>query len=205
MQDRPFDIIAIGASAGGLSVISDILRRLPDDFPIPILVVQHRSVDSVNLAKLLTRGVALFVKDAEDNEKAMPGHVYVAPPDRHLVVREGGILKLSDYERVSYSRPSIDQLFFSVAQIYGKKAIGAVLSGANRDGASGAVAIKFKGGRVFVQDPEECLAGYMPRSVLDTMCFDFVLPAEEIARAIMALVMVPGASAIFPAQKVVSL
>jgi two-component system, chemotaxis family, protein-glutamate methylesterase/glutaminase len=161
-----YQLIAMGVSAGGLTALSSILQTLPEDFPLPIVVVQHRAKESDALALVLQSSSRLRICEIEDKMSADPGKVYIAPPDYHVLM-DRGHLALSVDEPVTYSRPSIDVLFESVADECGAAAIGVILTGANRDGAHGLRRIKDAGGYVIVQDPNTAEVPYMPRAALE--------------------------------------
>jgi len=185
-RDWRYNIIAIGASAGGLQALTEVLRPLPADFPA-ILVVQHLDPShKSHLASLLARKTGKKVKQAQHGEPILPGIVYIAPPDEHLLVGPGRI-QLAHSQLVHFSRPSIDLLFESVAGMYGSRSIGVVLSGSNRDGAMGIRAIKQAGGTTLVQDPETAEFPIMPRSAIATNCVDYVVPLQEFAGKIEQL------------------
>jgi two-component system chemotaxis response regulator CheB len=156
-----FGLIAIGASAGGLSAVCQLLGALPDHFDIPIAIVQHRARESALLAELLQDCTPLPVVEVEDKQPIAPHHVYIAPPDYHMLV-DGGAFALSVEELVLYSRPSIDVFFDSAADAYGAGVIGVVLTGANRDGSNGLRNIVVRGGRAFIQDPATAEVNAMP-------------------------------------------
>src|SRR6185503_4465111 len=169
---RRFDVVAIGTSAGGLNALSQVLRSLPRNFPSSIVVVQHLSPTHKSwMANLLGRSTRLPVKQAEHNEIMLPGTVYTAPPDEHLLVGPGKI-QLAHSQLVHFSRPSIDLRFESVAGTYGSRAIGVVLSGSGRDGATGIRAMKEAGSITIVQDPEAAEFRPMPQAAVDTGCVD---------------------------------
>jgi two-component system chemotaxis response regulator CheB len=146
-------LIAVGTSLGGLDAMRILLRPLAKNCTASIVIAQHRSAQAdETLVELLARACALPVSEPCDRDPIEPGRVYLAPADYHLLV-EPGCFSLSVDPPVSYARPSVDVLFESVADAYRSAAVGVVLTGANRDGADGAAAIKRAGGRVFVQDP----------------------------------------------------
>ncbi|MFI7063735.1 chemotaxis protein CheB [Kribbella sp. NPDC050124] len=184
-----FDIVAIASSAGGIRALSLVLGGLPFGFPVPVLVVQHLDPrHETVIADVLGRRSTLKVKLAEANEHAAPGTVYVAPPNRHLLVGPGGELTLSSSELVHFVRPSADLLFESVAGAYGARAIACVLTGSGSDGAMGVSAVKSRGGTVIAEDPESAEFSGMPEAAVSTGSVDFVLPLGEIADVIAALV-----------------
>ncbi|WP_030683962.1 chemotaxis protein CheB [Streptomyces sp. NRRL B-1347] len=182
-------VVAVASSAGGIHALNVLLGALGGDLPVPVLVVQHldprhRTV----IADVLARRTELRVKLAEEGERTQPGTVYVAPPDRHLLVDADGILTLSNSALVHFVRPSADLLFESVAGAYGPRAIACVLTGTGVDGAMGVDAVKTRGGTVIAQDPQSAEFNSMPRAALGTGAVDFVLPLEEIAAVIRGLV-----------------
>ena len=183
-----FDIVAIGASAGGVEALHVVAAALPADFAVPVLVVQHMDPRHKSmLAGLLARRCHLRVKQAADGETVQRGTIYIAQPDMHLIVR-GGRLVLTDTKQVHFSRPSIDLLFHSVADTYGDRAIAVILSGSGVDGADGIRAIHAKGGTTIVQDPASAAHAGMPQAARATNCVDFTLPLEEIGPALASLV-----------------
>jgi len=185
-----FEIVALAASAGGLQALSQVLSGLPADFPAPVVVVQHLDPRHRSLmAQILGRRTPLQVKQAQGGEALEPGVVYVAPPDNHLLVDAGGTLSLSHSELVHFVRPSADLLFESVAASYGDRAIAVVLTGAGRDGAMGVEAVKKMGGATIVQDEETAEHAGMPSAAIATRRVDFVLQLDEIAPALVTLVM----------------
>ncbi|MGN6848455.1 MAG: chemotaxis protein CheB, partial [Sphingomicrobium sp.] len=140
-------VIAIGGSAGGIRAAVEILSLLPADFPLPILFVLHLSaLLPSRLVEVLALKTKLRVKWAQWGERALPGTVHVAPPDRHLLLKPNGRLALSDSDRVNYWRPAVDRLFESVAEVAGANSIGVVLSGSMFDGMRGIAAIRDAGG-----------------------------------------------------------
>lgn len=182
-----FELVVIGTSAGGLTALETLLSGLPADFPLPLVLVQHRSVDSGEmLGTLLRRHCLLPVREPQDKEPMLPGRVYLAPPDYHLLVEAGGFA-LSTDRPVRYARPSIDVLFESAADAYGAGVIGIVLTGANSDGARGAERIKARGGVVMVQEPTTAECPIMPRATLDRVTVDRVASLEEIAADLVRL------------------
>jgi two-component system chemotaxis response regulator CheB len=188
-----FDIVAIAASAGGLNAISAVLAPLPAEFPATIVIVQHLDPRHRSLlAEILSRRTTLPVKQAEEGNILHPGTVYIAPPNRHLLVNPDGTLSLSQSELVHFVRPSADLLFDSVAGSYHDRAIAVVLTGTGNDGAMGIEAIKKMGGTVIVQDEETSQFYGMPDAAQKTGMVDFVLPLAEIAPALITLVTQKG-------------
>lgn len=184
---RNFDVVAMGASAGGLVALTHVLRSLPRTFPSSIVVVQHLAPGHKSwIADLLGRSTPLKVKQAEHGEILLPGMVYTAPPDEHLLVGPGKI-QLAHTQLVHFSRPSIDLLFESVAGTYGSRSIAVVLSGSGKDGSSGIRTIKEAGGVTVAQLPETAEFRPMPEAAIETGCVDFVLRLEEIGQKLTEL------------------
>jgi two-component system, chemotaxis family, protein-glutamate methylesterase/glutaminase len=185
----PFELVAIGSSAGGISALMRLLDGLPEDFPVPVIIVQHldRRHETV-IAEVLGRRSNLPVKLAEHEEKAKPGTVYIAPPNRHLFIGADKVLTLADTELVHFVRPSADLLLESAAGAYGGSTIACVLTGSGQDGAMGVRAIKARGGTVIVQDPASAEFRGMPDAAVEATAVDFVLPLDEIPPVICRLV-----------------
>ena len=185
-----FDIVALAASAGGLAALIEILSNLPADFKAAIVVVQHLDPRHPSLmAEILSRRTALKVIQGEDGDKLIPGTVYIAPPNNHLLVNTDGKISLSQSEMVHFLRPSADLLFESVAASYKERAIAVVLTGTGNDGAMGVEAIKKMGGTVIVQDQKTAEFPGMPSAAIKTGNVDFILPLPEISSALQTLVM----------------
>ncbi|HET7365493.1 MAG TPA: chemotaxis protein CheB [Burkholderiales bacterium] len=183
-----FDLVTIVASVGGLQAMEKILAGLPADFPLPIAFVQHRVTDKPEmLAKVLARHTTLKVKLAEEGETLRPGTLYVALPTLHLQVDPDRTLHHVDGVRVRHVLSSGDRLFESAAQALGRRVIGVVLSGYDKDGAAGARAIHGAGGFMIAQDAVTSPAPGMPLAAVETGCVDAVLPVEFIAPALVAL------------------
>ena len=181
--------MVIGTSWGGLDAVSRLLDRLHDDVHQPIVVVQHRSVESEEgqLAHILAGHTRRTVCDPDDKTELEPDHVYLGPPDYHVLVEHGHIA-LSTDEPVSYARPSIDVLFESTADAYGERAIGIVLTGANTAGARGLARIKERGGVAIVQDPVTSARRTMPDAAIAATHADAILPLDEIPSFLYGLV-----------------
>jgi two-component system chemotaxis response regulator CheB len=176
-----FEIVVVGTSTGGLKALQVLLSGLPGDFSVPIALVQHRGKGSDSgLCEVLSRCTSLPVSEPEDKEPILPGHVYLAPRDYHLLI-ENGSFALSTDLPVAYARPSIDVLFESAADEYQERAIGVILTGANRDGARGLARLKSRGGLTLVEDPGSAASREMPEAAIVRTKVDFILPLEEIA------------------------
>lgn len=188
---RPaYEVVALGASLGGLKVINEILSALPANFPAAIVVVQHLSpCYPSHMAGLLNRSTALSVKQAMPKDLLRSGTVYVAPPNHHLLVNPDSTLALSQSERVNFVRPSVDVLFESVAASLKERAIGVVLTGRGWDGRQGVRAVRAMGGVVLAQNGATCAAADMPENAIDTGCVDLVLSPNQISFALKTLVM----------------
>jgi two-component system chemotaxis response regulator CheB len=186
------DIVVIGGSAGGIPALTTLVQGLPRDLPAALFVVVHIPPYSVSrLPQILSRSGPLYATHAVDGEPIQSGHIYVAPPDRHLLVRQGRIA-LSRGPRENHSRPAIDPLFRSAARAHGSRVIGVVLSGALYDGSMGLLAVKTRGGRAIVQDPLEAAVDSMPRSALELVEADAVLSAAEIAPQLVEWLRTPA-------------
>jgi len=185
----PFEVVAIASSAGGLTALTGVLSALPADFPAAIVVVQHLDPRHRSLmAEILNRRTQLPVKQAEEGDHLRGGTVYIAQPNRHLLVNRDGTLSLSQTELVHFVRPSADLLFESVAGSYKERAIAVVLSGSGSDGAMGVQGIKKMQGTVIAQDEATSEFFGMPGAAIQTGTVDFVLPLSEIAPALVTLV-----------------
>src|SRR5438105_2391413 len=185
-----FDVVALASSAGGIAAIGHILASLPADFPAAIVVVQHLDPRHRSLmAEILRRRTSLDVVQAAEGDRIRPGTVHIAPPDRHLLVNRDGSLSLSHSELVHFVRPSADLLFESVAASYKERAIAVVLTGTGSDGSMGIGAIKKMGGTVVAQDQASAEFDGMPAAAIRSGNPDFILPLDEIAAALVTLVM----------------
>lgn len=176
-----FEIVVVGTSTGGLKALQILLAGLPEEFPLPVAIVQHRGKDSESgLCDFLRQSSSLPVTEPEDKEPVLPGHVYLAPRDYHLLIENRSFALSTDWP-VSYARPSIDVLFESAADEYEERAIGVILTGANQDGSRGLGKIKARGGVTLVQDPAFAACPEMPQAAIAQTEVDWVLPLEEIA------------------------
>ena len=184
-----FDVVGMASSAGGLSALTVVLQELGADFPATVLIVQHLDPRHRSLmADILNRRSDLPVAEAAEGDKLLPGHVFIAPPNHHLLVNSDGTLVLTETELVHFVRPSADLLFESMAASFRDRAIAVILSGTGSDGAMGSRAVKQMGGTVIAQDAGAEFSG-MPEAAIGTGAVDFVLPLDEIAGALRALVM----------------
>lgn len=180
-------IVVIGVSLGGLHALRTILRGLPENFALPVAIVQHRNKNSEELLSTYLQTYSkMKVVEVSDKDKIVPGRVFIAPPDYHLLV-EDGWFSLSTEAPVWYSRPSIDVLFGSAAFVCGEKTIGVLLTGANQDGANGMGEIKRRGGLTIAQDPKTAECGVMPESAVSLGVVDKVLPLESIGEFLVGI------------------
>lgn len=194
----PFGLVLIAASAGGLEPVCEVVSALPASFPAPVVVLLHRGATMRDvLPAILRRWAQLPVYSAADLELLRPGTIITAPGGRHLLLVRDGRLALSDAPRIHFARPAADLLFTSAAAIYGRQTLAVVLSGNGRDGAAGTRAVKASGGAVVVQDQASAAFFGMPQAVIQAGAADLVLPSRAIGPAVTALVMMPGAGALF--------
>lgn len=187
----PYRAVVVGVSMGGVEAIQFLLGGLPGHFPLPILIVHHISPDSgSDLARLFNSHCALHVKEAEEEELALPGTVYLAPPNYHLLIERDCRLALSADPHVNFSRPSVDVLFESAADVFGQALIGIILTGAGSDGSLGLKMVKDKGGFAIIQDPTDAQTENMPRNALAAVNADEVLPLKGIAPLLCQLAQI---------------
>jgi two-component system chemotaxis response regulator CheB len=180
--------VAIGASAGGVQALSELLPALSAESHAAVFVVLHLPRDKPSLlVEVFSQKCELDVREAEDKEPVMPGTVYFAPPNYHLLVDVGPQLALSADDLVHHSRPSIDVLFDSAAQVYREHLLGIILSGANEDGAEGLAAVHDAGGLTVVQEPQTAQSSTMILSALERRPVDLVLDLAGIAALLQRL------------------
>jgi two-component system, chemotaxis family, protein-glutamate methylesterase/glutaminase len=161
------DVVVIGASAGGLEALKELLGAMPSDLDASILIVLHTASHARDvLARVLERAANLPVSHPRDGERMERGRVYVAPPNFHLIVEKGGILRVLQGPRENLHRPAIDPLFRSAAAAYGPRVVGVVLTGMLDDGTAGLMTVSASGGIAVVQDPTTALYASMPTSAL---------------------------------------
>jgi two-component system, chemotaxis family, protein-glutamate methylesterase/glutaminase len=177
------EAIVIGASAGGVQALSEVLPALPAGSRTAVFVVLHLPRDRPSLlVEVFSRKCALAVREAQDKEPVVPGTVYFAPANYHLLIDEGPQLALSADELVHHSRPSIDVLFESAAEVYRERLLGVILTGASEDGAAGLAAVHDAGGITVIQEPQSAQSSLMVLSAMQRRSPDMVLPLAEIAR-----------------------
>lgn len=181
------DIIVIGTSAGGLSALKKLVGQLPPDLPATVFIVQHLSpAHSSNLPALLERAGHLKVSHPGDGERIVMSHIYVAPPDHHLIIEDGRV-RLSQGPKENLTRPAIDPLFRSAALVFRARVVGVVLTGELDDGTGGLWSVKYRGGITVVQDPEDAEHSSMPRSAANNVAIDYCLPLSEIGPLLVRL------------------
>lgn len=185
-EDR---LVVIGGSAGSLTVLLTLFPLLKPEFNIPVIVVVHRAQGNEDtLAYILSDKTKLKVKEAEEKEPIKAGHVYIAPPDYHLLLERERTLSLDYSEKVNFSRPGIDVTFEAAAEVYHDRLICILLSGANADGAKGLVIAHRAGATTIVQKPATAEVSYMPEQAIRLMEPDYVLSAVEMAVYLNSLV-----------------
>lgn len=188
MEVMEYRAIVIGASAGGIQAVAEILAGLPASFSLSVIIVLHlHKRQDDYLIQFYNDLTPLLVEEAAEKEKIVPGHIYVAPPDYHLLIERDETFSLSVDAKVNYSRPSIDVLFESAADVYGAGLAGVILSGANNDGAYGLKQIKEHGGLTLVQEPKTAGFPEMPRSAMACTEVDHVLATDDLGRFLAGL------------------
>jgi two-component system, chemotaxis family, protein-glutamate methylesterase/glutaminase len=181
LQGRQFEAAVIGASAGAVAALMEILPGLPPGVPVPAVVVVHMLRGrSSQLAELFASRLAVPVREAADKDDVAPGAVYFAPPDYHLSVENDGTFSLSNEPLHIFSRPAIDFAMQSAADAFGPALVGILLTGASHDGAAGLAAIGAAGGLTVVQDPHEAQSPLMPEAAIRLRQPDLILPLRDI-------------------------
>ncbi len=176
-----YEAIVMGGSARGLNALTKITPALPKDFPLPVMIVQHRLHDADEfLAEYINKLCDIEVKEAISREIIKPECIYIAPPGYHLQVERDKTFSLTVDQPVNFAIPSVDVLFESAATAYKDKLAGVILTGANSDGSQGLKTIKEYGGLAIVQDPKTAESDSMPRAAIDTVDVDHIIPLDEI-------------------------
>jgi len=185
------DIIVIGASAGGVEALRELVKALTADFPAAILIVLHIPAYSASaLPDILARAGLLPAQHPSSDTPLQPGNIYVAPPNQHLLVKNG-FVTLARGPHENGHRPAVDPLFRSAAREYGRRVIGVILSGVLDDGTAGLLAVKMRGGIAVVQDPADALYDGMPRSAIENVDVDYIVPIEAMASLLTRLANEP--------------
>lgn len=183
-----YQAIAIGASAGGLYALTYLFEILPAGYPIPLIVVQHRSNDQKELLEeVLQQKCKIAIKQADEKEKIEGGHVYIAPPGYHLLVETDLTFSLSTDKPVLFSRPSINVFFETAADAFKQRLVGLILTGSNCDGASGMRRILSNGGLTIAQHPKEAQFPLMPKTAIDEGVVKYIWTLNEIRRFLLTL------------------
>uniref|UniRef100_UPI0035CB685E chemotaxis protein CheB n=1 Tax=uncultured Sphingomonas sp. TaxID=158754 RepID=UPI0035CB685E len=183
----PTAIIVVGASAGGVEALRQVIAGLPSDLNAAIFITLHIGAHRSDLPWLLSRAGLLPAAHPADGEEIRAGHVYVAPPDHHMLV-EAGRIHLTKGPRENWARPAIDPLFRSAARAYGAAVIGVILTGGLNDGTAGMFEVKARDGITVVQDPADAVTPNMPLSVIANVAVDYVVPVKEIGALLTRLV-----------------
>lgn len=183
------EAVVIGASAGGIEALTRLLPELPAEFRAAVLVVVHVRADMPSLLpELFGARCALPVCEPDDKDEILTGAIYLAPPSYHMMVEADRTIALSVDPPVRFSRPSVDVLFESAAHVYGRRLLGIVLSGANDDGARGALAIREAGGHCWAQDPVTAPSASMPQASIANGAANEILTLDDMSTRLRALV-----------------
>lgn len=183
-----FKAVVIGGSAGSLSVLFEVFPTLNSNLKAAIILVLHRkySGDS-SLSDLLSTKTLLPTKEIDDKDPILPGHVYLAPADYHLLIEKNLFFSLDVSEKINFSRPSLDVTFESAADTFGSSLVAILLSGSNDDGTAGLKAVKEAGGFIIAQKPETAQMAYMPQNAINNLEIDLILDSKEISDFINTL------------------
>lgn len=194
----PVQVVVLGGSSGSLEVLFKLLPGLKPELAVPIIIVLHRRYSSESsLSELLAFKTNLPLHEVEDKDPILPGHIYLAPANYHLLVEADLSLSLDYSEKVHFSRPSIDVTFETAADVYGSGAAGIILSGANEDGTRGLLAIKNAGGLVIAQNPDTARTALMPQSAINHVAVDHILEIDELTNFINNL---PVPASVIPSK-----
>jgi two-component system chemotaxis response regulator CheB len=187
------NIVVIGASAGGVEAVTELVRGLPADLPASVFVSMHMHAGASSfMPEILSRAGNLRASHPVHGEAIVPGRIYVAPPDNHLMLRPGYMSVLRGPKENGH-RPAVDALFRSAAIAYGPRVIGVVLTGYHDCGTAGLLSIKARGGLAVVQDPKEALVVNMPRAAIEHVAVDHVVPLRDMASLLVRLIGTPAA------------
>ncbi len=186
---RRIEAVVIGASWGGLNAYTRVLEKMPRELPVPVLLVQHQRNDAGDrMASLLDTRTPLSVISPVSGEEIHAGCVYVAPPGYHMLVGVERCISFSVSAPVNFSRPAIDELFFSAGHVFGRSLLGVILTGANEDGSAGMRYIKDRGGVTVAQSPDTAEASIMPQAAIAKNCIEYIVDLDEIGDFITELV-----------------
>jgi two-component system chemotaxis response regulator CheB len=181
-------MVVVGASAGGVEALTNLARSLPRGYAGTLFVVLHIAPERTSfMGHILDRAGPLQAQEAESGELPQPGNIYVAPPNRHLLIDDDGRIALSAGPRENGHRPAVDPLFRSAAAVYGPRTVGVILSGSRDDGVAGLQAVKESGGIAVVQDPNETLAPSMPLSAIEHVHVDAIRSVDDIGALLVEL------------------
>jgi two-component system chemotaxis response regulator CheB len=188
VRGRATEAVVIGASAGGVNALLQVLPALPRGYRLPLVVVLHvRSGRQSQLVEVFQQRVMVPVREAGDKEEIIPGTLYFAPAGYHLLLENDRSFSLSCDAPVHFARPAIDIMMETAAEVYGARLAGVLLTGANEDGAQGMAAIGRAGGMTVVQDPQEASVDVMPLEAIRIRPPDLILPLEQITRLLLML------------------
>lgn len=188
MSGNRYDVIVIGASTGGPKAIEKLLKELPGDLGVPVLVVQHMPKGfTKSFAERLNRCCKIEVLEASDGIRIEKNKVYIAPGGYHMEVIKGGRIQLNEDASIWGVRPAVDKLFISISKVFKERIISVILTGMGKDGAKGIVTIKAAGGITISQDEKSSTIYGMPKVAYETGAVDYVLPLDEIALKIKNL------------------
>lgn len=176
-----YKVLIIGGSAGSLEVLMKLLPNLTSIPSFAMVFVLHRkNAKDATLEELIAIKTSIPVKEVEDKTSFLPGYIYIAPPDYHLLFEKNNVLSLDTSEKINYSRPSIDVSFESAAEVYGPSLIAILLSGANADGTNGLLAVKDAGGITIVQNPDTAQMPLMPQNAITLVNPDYIFDVDEM-------------------------
>jgi len=185
MEKKQIEVLCIGGSAGSFDVLMQLIPRIKADIQFPIIIILHRKSNPVSLiSDVFKKKTKLKVCECEEKEMLLPGTIYFAPADYHILMEKNKSISLDYSEKVNYSRPSIDIAFKSIADIYQEKTAAILLSGANADGAAGLLHISKKNGTTIVQNPASAEVGYMPQQAINLFKPDYISEIPEMIEII---------------------
>jgi two-component system chemotaxis response regulator CheB len=183
-----YELLIIGGSAGSLNVALSIIPTLTKQMNVSVIIIFHRkNTEDTGLLEMMAHRTSYTVREAGDKDELIPGVIYLAPPDYHVLVERDKTITLDDSEKVNYSRPSIDVTMQSAADVYGERLMCVLLSGANADGAKGMVDAKKQGACIVVQDPETAEVPFMPQSALHLLKADVLLNKDDLSSLVNEL------------------